>query len=439
MPQSTDKQKDSQTTIIVGTGYGDEGKGKVIDVLSSQFDVVCRGQGGANAGHTFTFKGQEVNTHQLPSGITNKSTLNIMGHGMYLDPVSLLQEIATVRNIGLEISPKNLAISTTAHVVFPKHKFLDAHRENSKDGQGSTKSGISFVASDKVLRTGIRAHDFAKSVKELTSIAYDGLRQAAIQCGVIIDSKTEALFKDQAKDFAKAAKEIEPYLTNTKILVRKKLASNKNILLEGAQAFGLDINHGKYPFVTSSETTASGVATGVGLNHRQIGKVIGVVKAIPSKVGGGPFVTKITDEKIASLYRGKMQNVDGEFGKTTKRPRDIGYMDLVLLKEAVAVNGIDEIALTKADVLNRESLTCIAVAYELDGVEINTLPDSANQLSRCQPIYKKMPTGANINGITEFNKLNQEIKNIIEFIEKFVGVPITIIGTGPAGNETIIR
>lgn len=434
------QQKNSPTTtIVVGTGYGDEGKGKVIDVLSAEFDVICRGQGGANAGHTFTHKGQEVNTHQLPSGITNKNKLNIMGHGMFLDPVSLVKEIATVRALGLEISPKNLAISTTAHVVLPKHKFLDTLREQSKSGQGSTKSGISFVASDKVLRVGLRAHEFSKPIGELETIAFDGLSQAATENNIQLDKQTKDTFKNQATDFAKSAKEIEPYLTNTKQLVRDEFESGKNILLEGAQAFGLDINHGKYPFVTSSETTTSGIASGVGLNHKQIGKVIGVVKAIPSKVGGGPFVTKISDDKIAALYRGNIKNVDGEFGKTTKRPRDIGYMDLVLLKEAVAINGIDEIALTKADVLNKEPYTNIATAYMLDGKEISTLPDSAEELSRCEPVYHTMPTGGNIKGIQSFVDLNQDIKNIIEFIENYIGVPVTIIGTGPAGADTIVR
>ncbi len=437
--QSTIKQKIPNTTIIVGTGYGDEGKGKVIDVLSGEFDVVCRGQGGANAGHTFTYKGQEVNTHQLPSGITNKDKLNVMGHGMFLDPVNLVQEITTVRGLGIEISPQNLAISNTAHVVLPKHKFLDSLRENSTAAQGSTKSGISFVASDKVLRVGLRSHEFAKSIDELTAIAYDGLLQTAAESNVKIDDTTDKLFKSQASEFATAAKEIEPYLTNTKILVRETLASGKNILLEGAQAFGLDINHGKYPYVTSSETTSVGVASGVGLNHQQIGKVIGVVKAIPSKVGGGPFVTKIADDKIAELYRGNVKSVDGEFGKTTKRPRDIGYMDLVLLKEAVAINGIDEIALTKADVLNKEPYTNIATAYSIDGKETTTLPSSAEELSRAEPIYHKMPTGGDIKGVTKFENLNQEIQNIIEFIEDFVGVPVTIIGTGPAGADTIVR
>lgn len=424
------------TTIIVGTGYGDEGKGKVIDVLSADFDVVCRGQGGANAGHTFTFNGQEVNTHQLPSGITNKNKLNIMGHGMFVDPVSLMQEIATVRKLGLEISPKNLAISSTAHIVLPKHKLLDAHRENSKASQGSTKSGISFVAADKVLRIGLRAHELiSKSSSELSNLALEGLQTAAQEIG----AKPDNDFKTLATEFATSAKEIVPYLTNTKILVRDNYSAGKNILLEGAQAFGLDINHGKYPFVTSSETTASGVASGVGLNHKQISRVIGVVKAIPSKVGGGPFVTKIHEDDIAALYRGEQTSVDGEYGKTTKRPRDIGYMDLVLLKEAVATNGIDEIALTKADVLNREPYTNVAIAYKLDGKEITTLPDSAEQLSKCHPVYKKLPTGSNVAGVTKYDDLNQDIKNIIKFIEDYVGVPVTIIGTGPAGSDTVVR
>lgn len=429
------------TTIVVGTGYGDEGKGKVIGVLAPEHDVIGRGQGGANAGHTTTYQGIEVNTHQLPSGITMEGKLNVMGHGMFVDPVRLVAEMAELRGIGVEISPDNLAISSIAHVVVPKHKYNDAVREGGSGGQGSTKAGIAFVASDKVLRTGIRAHVFGNDIIDLFSKAFDGLLDAEIENsteGCLTKEEIDDLAK-QAREFAEAAKELEPYVLNTKLLVRERLAAGESVLLEGAQAFGLDINHGKYPYVTSSDTTTLGVAGGVGLNHKQIGRVIGVAKAIPTKVGGGPFVTQIHNKKIAALYRGKAEDIDGEFGKTTQRPRDIGYLDLVMLREAVEVNGIDEIALTKADVFAKESRTKLAIAYELDGEEITTLPDTVEELERCVPVYRKMPTGGDISGIQKFKNLNKPVRDIIKLIEDYVGKPVTIIGTGPAGEDTIIR
>ncbi|HET7673831.1 MAG TPA: adenylosuccinate synthetase [Candidatus Saccharimonadales bacterium] len=398
----------TKTTFVVGLQYGDEGKGKIVDYLAEKSDVVVRGNGGANAGHTIVLKnGKALALHQIPSGVAYDDTLNIIGNGCFLDPVKLAEEIKDAESKGLKITPEKLKISKAAHLVLPVHKQKDAERESGTKGQGTTKSGIAFVASDKALREGIRAEAIAESTRE-------------------------DLKKLGGEEFAEASSKLQNYLCDSVELVQQAVSSGKNILVEGAQAFGLDINHGKYPYSTSSDTTVAGLMSGTGINYKQVGNVIGVAKAIPSKVGGGPFVTRISDDKLAAQVRGEKGKVDSEFGATTGREREVGYLDLVALKRAVEVNGVDEIALTKFDCINRYGATTkIAVAYEFKGKKVTSPPSSGVELYMCNPVYEEFPTWQ--------DDKSPEAEKYLKFIEKYLGVPITMLGTGPNREDLALR
>jgi adenylosuccinate synthase len=414
-----------KATFIVGLQYGDEGKGKIVDLLAEKHDVVVRGNGGSNAGHTIVLSsGKTLALHQIPSGIAYPEKLNIIGNGCYFDPVKLASEIKDALDKGIEVSPANLKISKMAHIVLPVHKAKDALREGGVGAQGSTKSGIAFVASDKYLREGIRAETVLnKSEKELYEIAYSGLMELG-------EAKAQAAA--QATEFALEALKLGEYIVDTVELIQTQIESGKKILVEGAQAFGLDINHGKYPYTTSSDTTVPGLLSGTGLNYKQVEKVIGVAKAIPSKVGGGHFVTEIKDEKLAAQSRGEKGKVDSEYGATTGRERAVGYLDLVALRRAVEVNGIDELALTKFDCIGRHgSTTKMAVAYSLNGQIIKSPPSSNEELANCEPIYKEF--------LTWQDHESDEAEQYIGFINNYLGIPIIMLGTGPNRNDITFR
>ncbi len=395
-------------TAVVGLQYGDEGKGKIVDYLAGKSDVVIRANGGANAGHTIVLKNsQTLALHQIPSGITYEKSVNIIGNGCFVDPVKLVEEMNDAKSKGIDITRDNFQISKAAHLVLPVHKQKDEERESGEKGQGSTKAGIAFAAADKSLREGIRAEVIAESTKE-------------------------DLIKLGGKEFGEAAFSLSIYLCDSVEVIQHLISSDKKILLEGAQAFGLDINHGKYPYVTSSDTTVSGLLSGSGINYKQMKKAIGVAKAIPSKVGGGPFVTRIQDEEVAARSRGEKDKVDSEYGATTGREREVGYLDLVALKRAVEVNGIDEIALTKLDCISRHGkATKIAVAYEFKDRKITNPPGSGVELYECAPVYEELDTWSDNN--------SAEAKKYIKFIEDYLKVPVTMLGVGPNREDLIIR
>lgn len=412
-------------TAVVGLQYGDEGKGKIVDYLAEKSDVVVRANGGANAGHTIVLEnGSTLALHQIPSGIAYGSTQNIIGNGCFVDPVKLVDEIKDAQSKGLDIDENNLVISSSAHLVLPVHKMKDSTREEGVGAQGTTKAGIAFVAADKALRSGVRCeHVLSSSESELYELAYSSL----VELGL---AKADA--KALATEFALAAISLIKLIKDSTVLLQQNILQGENILLEGAQAFGLDINHGKYPFVTSSDTTVSGLLSGSGTNYKQIKDVVGVAKAIPSKVGGGEFVTKINDENIASASRGEKGKVDSEYGATTGREREVGYLDLVALKKAIAINGVDKIALTKFDCLIRHGKTTkVAIAYEYGGKEIKDAPSSSAELAKCTPVYKDFPTWSDSE--------SDEAESYIKFIEDFTETPITMLGTGPNRDDLIIR
>lgn len=412
-------------TAVVGLQYGDEGKGKIVDYLAEKSDVVIRANGGANAGHTIVLQnGKTLALHQIPSGIAYGSALNIIGNGSFVDPVKLVEEIKDAQSKNVDISEKNLTISSSAHLVLPVHRLKDSAREEGVGAQGSTKAGIAYVAADKALRSGIRCeYVLSSSENELYELAYNGL----VEFGL---AKADA--KIQSSEFALAAISLLKYIKDSIVLVQQNVLQGKNILLEGAQAFGLDINHGKYPYVTSSDTTVSGLLSGSGINYKQVKEVIGVAKAIPSKVGGGEFVTRIEDKNIATASRGEKGKVDSEYGATTGREREVGYLDLVALKKGVEINGVDKIALTKFDCLIRHGKTTkVAIAYEYEGKQIKDAPSSSAELAKCTPVYKDFPTWS--------DPKSAEAEGYIQFIENFLETPIAFLGTGPNRDNLIIR
>ena len=426
--------------VVVGLQRGDEGKGRFVDLVSDQYAVIARGNGGSNAGHTLMPDTLEpLALHQVPSGISRPGKLNIIGNGVYVDPRRLVNELVDVREAGFEVSPKNLLISDSAHLVLPHHIYLDSLRENSLKAQGSTRSGISFVASDKYLREGVRLEN-AWLPKILRDRAYDGMKLF-----------NEKLPKDKQKDnnqikeivenWLDSIESLKPYLADTVELINDKLQHGESVLAEGAQAFWLDINHGMYPSVTSSSTTVAGLLDGLGVSAKHLGKITGVAKSVKSHVGGGPFVTEITDTKLAENIRGTFGLADSEYGKTTRRPRRIGYPDLVELRNAIRINGVDELAVSKLDHVPRYgSSVNIATSYTFNNADRLTAPTSALSLEKCTPNYINLPTWwHDISEVREYKHLPDEAKAFIEIFEEQLSVPVTKIGVGPSRGQVIRR
>lgn len=398
--------------VVLGLQRGDEGKGRIVDLLAEKYDIVARFNGGANAGHTIVPDGHApIALHQIPSGIAYPSKLNIIGNGVYLDPVRLVGEMQELRDVGLPVTPQNLHISFGAHLVTPRHKELDATREANGKGQGTTKAGIAFVAADKYKREGIRAE--------------------SIRSGEI---------KTDDYEWAAACQTLKPYLADTVHTLHDALRRGKSVLAEGAQAYLLDIEHGMYPHVTSAHVTTGGVLNGLGTNHKQLGRIIGVAKVVKSHVGGGPFVTKITDDRLAAIIRGKAGEVDAEFGATTKRARHVGYFDLVELRSAIRVCGIDELVLTKMDCVKRFGPTMqVAVAYKCGEKTLQYAPSSSALLEACQPIYKSFDTWDIDPSAKTFAGLPKSAQNFVNFVEKELVVKVSMLGIGPARHQVISR
>lgn len=427
--------------VIVGLQRGDEGKGRFVDLVAGDYDIVARANGGANAGHTVIPKigGEHLALHQVPSGVAYPGKLNVVGSGMYVDPIRMLDEMTTIRDGGMEVSPSNLLISEGAHIVLPHHIVLDTLREAGKDAQGSTKVGIAYVAADKYLREGIRLESVHQP-DVLEQHVITGLTKVN-QLLPAKERKSTAEIKRQAKEWVGAAVSLKPYLHDTTEIINDYLKQGKKVLAEGAQAYWLDINHGMYPAVTSSSTTVSGLLDGLGVSAKHLGKVIGVTKSVKSHVGGGPLVTEITDEKLAATVRGPLGKTDSEYGVTTKRPRRIGYPDLVELRNAIRVNGVDELAISKLDHVPRFGKKVpVATSYSYLGKTRQTAPTSALALSECKPNYTEMTTWQQeLSDIRKFDDLPSEAKKFVNLFEKELGVPVTRIGVGPNREQVILR
>lgn len=421
------------TVVILGAQWGDEGKGKVIDYLSKEADVVVRGQGGNNAGHSVVVGDQKYALHLIPSGILNENTINVIGNGVVFDPEGFISEIRGLENKG--ISTASIKVSDRAHVVFPYHKEIDRLAEEARgaDMIGTTKKGIGPCYMDKVERSGIRICDFIdeeifeplfrnriKAKNEIIEKIYDG---------TALDE--EALVV-RYKEYAALVK---PFVDDTSVIVYEALREGKKVLLEGAQGTLLDLDYGTYPYVTSSHPTSGGFTIGSGIGPNEIGEVVGITKAYTTRVGLGPFVTEL-DNEIGERIR----IAGNEFGTTTGRPRRCGWLDTVMINYSKRVNGMTCIALMLVDVLSGFDEIKICTGYKYGDQIMSNFPASLSVLAKCEPIYEVLPGWKeDISACTTFESLPENTKRYVERIEELVGIPVKIVSVGPKRSETIVR
>ena len=422
-----------KNVVVVGSQWGDEGKGKIVDWLSEQADVVVRFQGGHNAGHTLVIDGITYKLRLLPSGIVRKNKISIIGNGVVVDPWALLSEIKEIKSKGINVSISNLIISESANLILPFHREMDEIREDAagKGKIGTTRRGIGPAYEDKVGRRSIRVMDLRSEQnldRRLESVL---LHHNAIRKGL----GKKIFEKDQLKkDLLIIAPEILKYSQPVWLKIDEFKKQNKKILFEGAQGVLLDVDHGTYPFVTSSNTVASNAATGTGCGPNSINYVLGITKAYTTRVGEGPFPTELRDE-IGELIgtRGR------EFGTVTSRKRRCGWFDGVLVRQTIKISGIDGIALTKLDVLDELDEIKMCIKYELNGKKIDYLPAAVHDQLKIRPIYKTFPGWKkSTNGIKNIEELPENAKNYIYAIEEFVGSKISSISTSPERSDTIL-
>ena len=421
-------------TVIVGTQWGDEGKGKIVDLLSQNADVVARYQGGANAGHTVVHEGHKTILHLIPSGILNQNCVCLLGSGMVIDPVQLLEEIREVKNAGVDVEGR-LFVSHRAHLIMPYHKILDALNEKSrglKKAIGVTGRGIGPAYIDKYNRVGIRIVDLLDKKSFNEKLEYN----IAATNKIIHDIHgEEELNKDEIVNFyMDFDKRIDPLIKDVSIYLNDAVAQGQNVICEGAQGTLLDIDMGTYPYVTSSNPTAGGAVTGLGIGPTAIDKVLGVVKAYTTRVGKGPFPTEF-DKKMEAI----MREVGDEYGTTTGRARRCGWFDAVISRFASRVNGVGSWALTKLDVLSAFETLKICVAYEFEGKRIDQFPAEQRILDNCKPVYEELSGWkCPISEIKHFTDLPMEAKRYINRIEELTSIPAELISVGSDRNQTIL-
>ena len=419
--------------VVIGSQWGDEGKGKIVDWLSSKADVVVRFQGGHNAGHTLVIDGVTYKLRLLPSGIVRKNTISIIGNGVVVDPWALLDEIKEISFKGIEITPKNLIISDSANLILPFHKELDEIREDAagKAKIGTTRRGIGPAYEDKVGRRSVRIMDLA-SEKDLdkrldTALSHHNAIRKGLEKQIYEKKKLK-------EDLLKISTEILKYSKPVWKKIDEFKSNKKKILFEGAQGILLDIDHGTYPFVTSSNTVASAAATGSGCGPNSINYVLGITKAYSTRVGEGPFPTELTDRVGKELgERGK------EFGTVTSRKRRCGWFDGVLVRQTIKISGINGIALTKLDVLDELEEIKMCIAYEIKGKKINYLPASTEEQLNIKPVYKSFNGWkSSTKGIKKFDDLPDNAKLYVTELEKFLETKVSSISTSPERNDTIL-
>ncbi len=424
--------------IIVGTQWGDEGKGRVVDLLAAEADYVARYNGGDNAGHTVTVGEQTFKLHLIPSGIIHPHTTAVIGNGLVVNPRVLLGEIETTRAAGVEITPERLRISHAAHVITPAYLALDKAREQSRGDEkiGTTLRGIGPAYNHKAARSGLRMEamlsleDFAEAV----AMQVEGVNQALVN--LYNSDPLDTL--EIAKEYVGYAQELAPYIENVSYLLTEALRNGENVLAEGAQGTLLDLDHGTYPYVTSSNPTAAGALVGLGLGVGQTGRVIGVTKAFQTRVGEGPFPTELFG-KIAEHLRGTGDKPWDEFGTTTGRPRRVGWLDGVLLRYAIQINGISELTITKLDVLSGLESLQICTGYQADGRTYHDLPLGPTDLEY-EPEYEDLPGWqADIMNVRQWEHLPQAAQAYIQRIEEIAGVPASLISVGPERDQVIKR
>ncbi len=420
-------------SIILGAQWGDEGKGKIVDMYSRQADVVVRYQGGHNAGHTVWVAGEKYVLHLIPSGIIHENTINIIANGVVIELEALITEMKGLEERGINFEGR-FFISDRAHIIMPYHTLFDKHKEELKGAKkiGTTGRGIGPTYMDKTGRMGIRICDLfddnvleskiKSNVEEVNIYAEKIFGLPAISADEIIET---------CKKYAKI---IKPYVADTAVIINKYAKDNKKIMFEGAQGTMLDIDFGTYPFVTSSNGTAGGACIGAGISPRSIKNIAGVMKAYTTRVGSGPFPTELFDKDGEELRR-----VGAEFGASTGRPRRCGWLDLVAAKYAVMINGLNYIALTKLDVLDGMDKIKVCTSYEIDGQIVDTFPAEIDKLERIKPIYKEFDGWKeDVSKAKSIDDLPENAKKYVKFIEEFLQIPYCVVSVGTDRNETII-
>ncbi len=419
--------------VVVGTQWGDEGKGKIVDLLAEYADFVVRFQGGNNAGHTMVVNGEQFISHLVPSGILQGKTCFI-GNGMVVDPAVLLEEIDYLKSKGIDVGPENLKISEKAHIIMPHHKQIDAARENKKGDSkiGTTGRGIGPCYEDKASRSGIRFVElldqdlFPEKLKAVLEEKNFYLKNFFEADTVDLDETIE--------QYTELAKRLEPYVTNVSIPIYQGAKEGKQVLFEGAQGTHLDIDHGTYPFVTSSSTVSGNACCGAGIGPKEITGILGIVKAYTTRVGSGPFPTELLDNIGDAI-----QKKGAEFGATTGRRRRCGWLDMVILKNSVRLNSITGLVITKLDVLGGLESLDICTGYEYKGKIMSDFPASLKVLAECKPIYETHPGWSeDISSIRNFEDFPQNTKDYLKRISELAQTPVHIVSVGPGRDETIV-
>jgi adenylosuccinate synthase len=419
-------------TILIGAQWGDEGKGKIIDVLTAKAHIVVRSQGGNNAGHTVIHRGVKYVLHLIPSGILRRGKVCVIGNGVVIDPIALVSEIEGLRKCGIKIE-KNLLISDCAHLVLPYHRLLDEQRELRKGRAkiGTTKRGIGPAYGDKAARTGLRISDLMQPILFSKKLQAKVLENNSILHAL---GAKPISFREVNATYLVAAEKLRPFVANTVVYLHRALERDKEILFEGAQGTFLDIDHGTYPYVTSSNTTAGGACTGTGVPPHRMDRVLGVMKAYTTRVGEGPLPTE--DRQFA----GMLHKLGREFGATTGRARRCGWFDAVATRYARMINGIDELAITNLDGLDDVDPIRVCVGYRLNGKRLEVPPCDAAQLDNCEPIYKQVPGWKqSTHAARKFSQLPRAAKDYINFISKLTGARVSIVSVGPGRGQTIMR
>ncbi|MBI2930585.1 MAG: adenylosuccinate synthase [Planctomycetes bacterium] len=423
-----------RTTCVVGVQWGDEGKGKIVDLLSREADVVVRFQGGGNAGHTVVRDGEKFVLHLIPSGVLHRGTTCVIGNGVVIDLVQLLEEIRDLGRRGIRVGSRNLLVSERAHVVMPYHKQLDALSEKAAASKiGTTQRGIGPCYADKAARKGIRVADLYNPTFFKNRL------------GALVEEKNKvlgALYGAPGLDadsiwmeYRRYAEQIESLVADTTCYVNEAIDGGKRVLFEGAQGSLLDIDFGTYPYVTSSNSDACGISAGAGVPPKKVGRIVGVAKAYCTRVGEGPFPTELNDE-----LGKRIREIGHEYGATTGRPRRCGWFDLVASRHAVMINGIDELAITKLDVLDQLDEIKIGVAYELDGRRIDRIPVDVDALARCRPVYETFPGWKkDTSKARRFDALPKAAQRYLRAIEGALGVRVAMVSVGTDRMKTILR
>ena len=420
-------------TVVIGSQWGDEGKGKIVDLLAPEVDIVARYQGGANAGHTIVWGDQQFVLHLIPSGIFHEGVTCVIGNGVVIDPVALMDEIRQVEALGFRVEGR-LLISHNAHLIMPYHKALDIARERWRDAEaiGTTGRGIGPAYVDKFARSGIRVVDLLNR---------EGLREKLRTNLEEKNAILQSVYQDEAIDVEAMIEEyvdfdrrIDPFVTDTTAFLGEALADGKRVLAEGAQGALLDVDFGTYPYVTSSHPTAGGCCTGLGVPPTAIDRIVGIVKAYTTRVGNGPFPTELLDDD------GKWLRAEGrEFGATTGRPRRCGWLDTVALRYTARLNGFTDLAITKLDVLAGMDELKVCMAYRIGDKTTERFPNDIASLERVEPIYETLPGfDGDLASVENVEDLPANARDYLTFISDVIGVPISMISTGPRREETLV-